>query len=294
MKKIVVCAILVLVLASCIGQKEWTVDEWREHLSFATPPLGQDPASMIAGFHNIGELPTGTHVVFDVTAEGVLQGMSVTVDMTMGYTAAGTDTVDGIECTVVDVDIEMHMNVMDEVLIMSVKGKEWVDRNGAPVKIDEEATMELGEFKIPFSIEVSRTGEELYHGHDCWILSGTQGLEIMGISAGGEITEYIDKESYTIVRSITTIGEEEADTGYIEPPIFVLGLTWELGGREAITTELGTFDCQIIYVKQNGELIGTIWATEDIKVPIKYVYSYETTDTDLEMTMTLVEYTAGA
>ena len=294
MKKIVVCAILVIVLASCIGQTEWTIDEWREHISFASPPLGQDPASMIAGFHNIEELPTGTHIVFDIQAEGVLQGTNVTVDMTMGFTVAGTDTVDGIECTVVDVDIEMNMNIMDESLIMRVKGKEWVDRNGAPVKVDEEATMEIGEFKIPFSINVGRTGEELYQGHDCWVLSGTQSLEIMGISAGGKITEYMDKESHAIVRSITTIGEEEADTGYIEPPIFVLGLTWELGGRETITTELGTYDCQIIYVKQNGELMGTIWATEDIRSPIKYVYSYETTDTDLEMTMTLVEYTAGA
>lgn len=293
MRKIIACAVLVIVLASCIGQKEWTVDEWREHLSFATPPLGLDASTMIPGFRNIEGLPKGTHIVYDVDAVGVLQGTDVTVDMTIGFTVAGTDIVDGINCTALDVDIEMDMNFMGESLIMSIKGKEWIDENGAPVKVEEETVMEFGEFKIPVSIKVNQAGEEIYNEHDCWVMSGTQSLEIMGITAGGEITEYVDKKSYSIVRAITKIGDEEADTGYIEPPISVLDQVWELGNRETVTTDSGTYDCQVIYLKQDGQTMGTIWASEDVRAPIQYVYSYETTDTTLEMTMTLVEYTAG-
>ena len=292
MKKIIVCVILIMVLASCIGQKEeWTVEDWKEHISFMRPPVGQDAASMVSGFRNVEDLPIGTHMVFDVETVGVYQGTDMTMDMTLGLTISGKDTVDGIDCTVVDLTIEMDMDTSAGSLGMTITGKEWLGSTGTPVKVEEEATMKIGEFDIPMSIEMERTGEELYHGHDCWVLTGTQTVEIMGITtAGGEILEYMDKESSAIVRAVTTIGEEEVDTGYVEPPIPVEDLKWELGNRETVTTDLGTYDCQVIYLKENGETIGTIWANEEIRAPIKYVFSYKTADINLEMTVILVEY----
>lgn len=68
-------------------------------------------------------------------------------------------------------------------------------------------------------------------------------------------------------------GSYEPDAKYIEGTY--AGRKWELGSRERITTELGTFDCQVIYLKDNGRTTGTIWANEKIRTPIKYIVYYE-------------------
>jgi len=296
MKRIIIFAILMVVLTSCIGQQEesaWSVQDWKEHLSLVTPPLGQDATSMISGFQTPENLPIGTRTVSAVTLEGTFRGVYTTTDMTMDIHIAGTEVINGQDCTVVDVVIEMEMEMesQDQSMSMDIKGTEWLDKDGAPVKVKEDVIMGIGEFDIPMSIEMERTGEELYHGHECWVFSGTQTMEIMGLAeTEGSIEEYMDKKTFSVVRTLTEIEGEKVDTGYIEPPIQVEDLVWELGNRETITTELGTYDCQVIYLKENGEIVGTIWAHEDVKAPIKYVFSYETADMNLEMTMILVEY----
>jgi hypothetical protein len=69
--------------------------------------------------------------------------------------------------------------------------------------------------------------------------------------------------------------------------------TWELGPEETITTPLGTYKCQVIYVMEEGKRVGTIWATRDMRAPVKYVYTFENEDSKLEMTMVLIEYSSG-
>ncbi len=294
MKRIITFAILMVVLASCIGQQEesgWSVQDWKEHLFLVTPPLGQDVTSMISGFRDPENLPIGTRTVFAVTHEGTFGGAYITTDMTMDIHIVGTEVINGQDCTVVDVVIEMEMESQDQSMSMDIKGTEWLDKEGAPLRVKEDVIMGIGEFDIPMSIEMERTGEELYHGHECWVFSGTQTMEIMGlVETEGTIEEYMDKETFSVVRTLTEIEGEKVDTGYIEPPIPVEDLVWELGNRETITTELGTYECQVIYLKENGEIVGTIWAHEDVKAPIKYVFSYETANMNLEMTMILVEY----
>jgi len=93
----------------------------------------------------------------------------------------------------------------------------------------------------------------------------------------GSVTEYMDKESSQVIRVITEIATETDDT--------------QLGGRETVKTPPGTYDCQVIYLKENNEVVGTIWVNEEIRVPVKYVATYKTEYMDMEVTMTLVEYT---
>jgi hypothetical protein len=296
MRRITICALVIVVLTSlCIGQREeFTLQEWKDHISFASPPSGQDPTSMISGVRNVDELPVGTHMVFEIESEGTSQGVNIGTNMTLGMTVSGREVVEGIHCTVLDIAMEMEMETQGVSMVLAVEGKEWVDETGTPVKVEEEVAMKFGEYEIPMQLNINRTGEELIYGHDCWVFTGTQTMEVMGIQGEeSKVIEYMDKESKAIIQAITTIGEEEVDTGYIEPPIPVEDLQWELGGRESVTTPMGTYDCQIIYLKENEEVVGTIWATEDIRAPIKYVFSYETADMDLEMTMTLIEYTLG-
>ena len=118
-------------------------------------------------------------------------------------------------------------------------------------------------------------------------------MEMMGMDLGEtKMTTYMDKESYATVRTIVEEEEMEMDSGFNEAATFVAELDWVLGGRETITTELGTYDCQVIYLQENGETVGTIWANEDIKAPLKYVITLETENlgmvVTMEMTMILV------
>jgi hypothetical protein len=300
-KKILFILFIVALASLCIGQEETDekeqapegVEKWKEQLSFMSPPSGQDATSMIPAFVNAEELPLGTHIVYQIVSEGVSQGVDISSDMTMDFTLSGREPVKGIDCTVIDVVITADMESQGQAITMTIEGKEWIDADGVPVKVEEDITMSMGEFSIPLSLVLERTGEEQYHGHDCWVFSGTQTTSMMGMSTEGTVTEYMDKESYAVVRVITGIGGEEVDTGYMEPPVAMKDLEWVLGDTETITTAMGTYNCQIIYLKELGETVGTIWATEDVSAPIKYEYSYETEDSSMTMTMTLIEYTLG-
>lgn len=311
MKNILYVVLIVALLCSCIGQKKvaeepeltgetgatetqgWTVDQWKEHLSFATFPLGQDPTSMIAGFRNVGDLPTGTRVAYNVKSDGIFQGQETTSDATMDLIVSGTEVVDGITCTVTDVATHMNVESEGSTMVITIEGKEWLDEEGVPVKVEEAGSMEFGEYSIPLSIALKRTGEEIYHGRDCWVFTGTQTMEILGMKTEGNITEYMDKETYAVVRTVSTIGDQNIDTGYMEPPKPPETQEWELDGRESVTTPAGTYDCQVIYLKENGKQVGTIWANEDVSVPIKYTFTYEAENTSMEVTAILIAYTLG-
>jgi len=154
MKRIIIFAILMVVLTSCIGQQEesaWSVQDWKEHLSLVTPPLGQDATSMISGFRTPENLPIGTRTVSAVTLEGTFRGAYITTDMTMDIYIVGTEVINGQDCTVVDVAIEMEMEMesQDQSMSMDIKGTEWLDKDGAPVKVKEDVIMGIGEFDIP-------------------------------------------------------------------------------------------------------------------------------------------------
>ncbi len=293
--KTVTCVLFIVVLFStCIYQKEMTVQDWREHLLFMNPSLGQDPTSMVSGFHNLEGLPQGTRIVFSVESKGVFQGTQVISTSTMSITILGSEIVSGVDCTVMDILTDIDTVTEGEPMTITVKGKEWVDRAGTPVKVEEEVVMKFNEYEVPMSLKVTRTGEETYEGHDCWILTGTQTIVVMGQSLGeSEVTEYVDKETSVVVRSVTTVGEEVVDTGYIRPPIPVQNLQWELGGKEEVTTESGNYECQVIYLKENDNIVGTVWASEEVRAPVKYTYSYKAENTNMNITMTLLEYTWG-
>lgn len=301
MKHVIPFVLLVVVLASCIGQQEqpreeqegWTVQDWKDHLTFINPPSGQDATSMIPVFRHAEELPVGTHIVFQIESTGSIRGTPTSMDTTLDLTTAGRETVNGIDCTVMEIAIEMELKSSDESLPVSIHGKEWVDSNGTPVKVEEEVTMTIGGFEIPMSLAVERSGEEVYQGHECWVFSGPLTVDIAGITTEGSVTEYMDKESSQVIRVITEIATETDDTGYMEPPPSIEELEWELGGRETVTTAAGTYDCQVIYLKENGEVVGTMWVTEEVRVPVKYVATYKTGYMEMDVTMTLVEYTEG-
>lgn len=296
MRKILVAAILIMALsASCIGQKtEFTVEDWKEHLSFVKPSVGQSSGSMVSGFNNLEDLPTGTHMVFKIIFVGTSEGMDIPLDITVGFTIAGKEVVDGIDTVRADITQNMEMDAFGETMTMTFEGQEWMDLDGAPVKMEGTASTEMAGMEILLSFTFKRIGEEQYHGHDCWILEMVETMEMAGMPETEiKMTMYVDKESYSVVRMLTKMGEEEVDTGYIEPVISLGDIVWELGDRETITTEFGTYDCQVIHLKENGETIGTIWANEDIRAPIKYVISYKSEDTEFGITMILLEYELG-
>lgn len=301
MKNIALVVLAIVMASMCIGQQPqeekeprgWTVQQWRDHLTFMSPPLGQDATSMVPAFRNSEALPIGTHIVYQVQSVGTFRGAPTSMDMTMDVTISGKEVINGIDCTVMDIVMDILMGSRDESFTMVISGKEWVDQYGTPVRVEEETTMKFSEYDVPISMTVERTGEELYYGHDCWVFSGTQTTNVMGKMTEGVVLEYVDKKSAQVVRAVITVGEEEADTGYIEPPLSIEELEWKLGERETATTEMGEYDCQIIYLKEDDEVVGTLWVNEDIRAPLKYVFSYRTADMDLVLTMTLIEYTLG-
>ena len=295
MKKIIVCVILITVLASCIGQKEeWTVEDWKEHLYFTNPSVDQNAPTMVTGLSNVEDMAVGTHMAFKIEFEGTVEDMEVPYEMTMEFTISGKETVDGVDTVVLDVTVDMDMELLGESMNITFDGKEWVDAEGAPVKFEGTATGEVMGMEVPMLFAMERTGEEPYHGHDCWIYETTQSVEMMGVPGMEmKVVQYMDKETFAIVRMITEMMEEETDSGYIEPILSLGDIEWELGHRETITTDLGTYDCQVIYLKENGITIGTIWANEEVRAPIKYEISYEEGDTKFAMTMTLIKYSLG-
>ena len=296
MKRIMMLAILIMLLASCIGQeeKEWTVEDWKEHLYFSNPGVDQNTPGMVTGFSNIGDIPAGTYMAFKIDSTGTTEGIDMPLSMTMELTVIGRETVEGVETVAMDIAMDMDIEMMGDSITMIFEGKEWVELDGSPIKMEGTATGTIQGMEIPMGFSMKRTGEEFYEGHDCWIFEMTQSIETPGMPAADmKAKMYMDKQTNVMVRMVTDAMGQEMDTGYIEPTVPTGEIQWELGGRESITTELGTYDCQIIYVKQNGVTVGTIWANEDIRAPIKYIYSYEEGDTKMEITMILTGYSLG-
>ena len=303
MKRAIVLALVVTALiSSCIGQEEsadeWTVEEWKDYLFFPNPSADQSIANMAAGLTNIEELPPGTHIVFEGGAHGTLAGSQgappVSYNMTMEIDILDKEVVAGKECSVAEITMEMRTNIEGQLVSINVSGKQWTDTQGAPVKVDAEVRMELFEgLETVSRANLELVGEEQYNGYDCWVFSGTQSTELMGMSQESEMKQYMDKKSKAVVGTTIDGEEQEMAREYVEASTYVSELEWELGGREKITTELGTYDCQVINLKKDGKKVGTMWAHEEFKTPLKYVITYETEDMKLEMTLTLVEYTLG-
>ena len=308
MKNFTILAILAIALiSSCIGQEEvgeetgekateevgeekgWTIENWKEHLFFLDI-REQSAAGMVTGLRNFEALPMGTHMKYKVEFGDGTEETGMPYEIVIGLTVSGKEPIDGIECTVIDFTQDMEMETFGISMTMTFEGTEWVDETGAPVKMEGTAITKSEDVEMPTEFTVERIGEELYEGHDCWLYEMTQSTEMMGQSMEVKFVQYVDKSSFAVVRALSEMMGTEQDSGYLEPEVSAGEFEWELGNRETITTELGTFDCQVIYLKVNGEVLGTIWANEEFKVPIKYVYSYKTEDTEFEMTMTLLEY----
>lgn len=319
MKKLNGLGILVILfvalLSSCIGQEEsekiegtieetgetgaveetgteeigWTVDEWREHLFFLDM-REQSALGMVSGLRNLDALPMGTHMKYRVEFGGELSQTGAPADIIIGLTKSGTESIDGIECTVIDFTQEMKMEAFGMTMNTLAEGTEWVDETGAPVKMEATATGESEEIEMLTEFTGIRTGEESYEGHECWVYEMTQTSEVAGETAEMKIKQYVDKNSYAVVRVFYEVMGIEQDSGYLKPGVSTGEFEWELGNRETIITEMGTFDCQIIYLKTDGKIIGTIWANEEYKAPIKYYYSYKAEGSQFDMTLTLLEY----
>jgi hypothetical protein len=291
----VIVVIAILVLSSCIGQeKEWTVDDWKDHLMFVNPG-GTEGG--IPGFvptsGTVTTLPVGTHMVFDVTSEGGVGTIEMPMSYVLGLTYLGTESIDGEECAALQITMNMEMEVFGGSMTMVSEGKEWMREDGAPMKMDFEATGSMEGIELPITITGVLTDETEYQGHDCWVFTMTEKTEMMGASTEIEMITYTDKASRTPIRVIMKMGETEQDSGYIEPVVPTGPSTWELGPEETITTPLGTYECQVIYIMQEGKKVGTIWATQDIRAPLKYVYTLENDDSKLEVTTVLIEYSSG-
>ncbi|MGD2250600.1 MAG: hypothetical protein PVF58_19570 [Candidatus Methanofastidiosia archaeon] len=295
MKYSVLTLVLFIILTGCITQSApSTIDEWKEHISILNPPLGQDPTSMVSGGHNIDTLPVGTRITLDVDSKRVYNDIDTATTMVITAVVTGKEYIQNKECTIFDITIDMHVTIVNESMDITITSTEWVDSTGAPVKVDEVITMKFNGMEVPMKISVTRKAEGTFYGHECWVYTGVQ---TMGIEEEepeeSSIIEYMEKKSCAVIQTITSIGDEPVNTGYMEPPVGISDCEWELGKKERITTDAGRYTCQVIHLKHNGSVVATIWAHETVKVPIKYVYHYQTKDSDIQYTMTLLEYSPG-
>lgn len=293
-KAIVLVVILTALVSLCIGQeegpKEWTVDQWKDHLFLANPSIDQTTSNMFSGLRNIEELSPGTRIVYKGTATGYFQGQDVPYDMTMGVTVLDKETVSGKECIVAEITMDINMEMEGQLTSMIFTAKEWIDTDGTLVKMDGEMKVSLAGTETAMQLTTELAGEEQYKGYNCWVYATTQSMEMMGTSIDMEMTQYMDKESYAVVGAIINGNEVEMDQEALEAATYMYEAEWELGGRETITTDMGTYDCQVIYLKREGKIIGTIWANEEFRAPLKYMVSYEIEDMKMDMTLILIEY----
>ncbi len=294
MRHIILLLVVVALQCSCIGQeKEWTAEDWKEHL-FYMDLREQSTPGVVSGFHNTGALPVGRHVAYEIEFEGDGKETEMPQHMVMSVTVSGEEVKSGVTYKVVDITMDMEMQVSGQAMTMVFEAKEWVDEKGVPLKMVGKATGKIQGMEMPISLTAERTGEEVYEGHDCWVFTMTETVDMPGFLPSTEmkVIQYMDKKTYAVVRMITQAMGTETDTGYIKPALSE-EVVWELGGKETITTKMGTYECQIIYLKENGETVGTIWATKDIETPLKQVYSWEQEGSEYTVVMTLLEYTSG-
>ncbi|MBU7016223.1 MAG: hypothetical protein HXS44_01845 [Theionarchaea archaeon] len=300
MNKGIVCMTLLIVgiTTQCIEQEPvQTTKDWKGSLYFVNPPM--DPRiilDLVTGFGNMP--PAGTLLDYRVELIKTKEGTVNSYDMTMQVSILEKEIIDGKECTALHIFTRIKMKFQEFLIIATSTQKEWIDSNGALVKLDVEDTsteyigneeIVLGGMEIPIKTTGALIGEEYYNGHECWIFLVTYVSETGEIASKTEVTVYLDKETRLMVRKITTTGEKEEDSGYIEPVISP-GSVWVLGPREKLDTSMGEYDCQVIYIKKSGEIVGKIWVSEEMKTPLKYVYFYETEELSSTVTMTLIWY----
>ncbi|MBU7015804.1 MAG: hypothetical protein HXS43_13340 [Theionarchaea archaeon] len=281
--------LLLFLTTACIGQKDLTVDEWKQQVVLVTPPLGQDPMSMITGIDNVGILPVGTHFEVNVDYSGTAQGVSVDAHMTISITVMRREVSRSELLTVLDVGIDAHFESQNEAVDVVIEGTEWLDEDGVPVRIEEEVAMNVGGFDVPMVFILNRTGEDMCGDRECWVFMGTQTINLPGLGES-RVVGYVDKGNGVVVRAMTSIGGEEVDTGFMEPPVAIGGLTWELGSQESVKTDMGNIKCQAIYLSDDSEKVGTVWVNKDMAIPLQIVRSYKSSYLDLSVTMTLVTY----
>lgn len=281
--------VVLLLSTACISQKELTVEEWKQQLVFVTPPLGQDPTSMIAGISNVGILPVGAHFEVEAEYSGAVQGVSVDAHVAIGITVLERQVSRSELLTVLGVTIDSHYESQNEAVDVTVEGTEWLDGEGVPVRIEEEVTINVGGFDVPMGFMLNRTGENMCGDRECWVFMGTQTINLSGLGES-RILGYLDKESGIVVRAMTSIGGEEVDTGFMEPPVTVDTFTWELGSQESVSTDRGRIKCQVIHLMDNSQKVGTLWVNKDIPIPVQIVRSYMSSYMDLNVTVTLVSY----
>ncbi len=297
-KNVCMALLIVAVIFFFNGQERGlTGHDWKDSLYFVNPPIGPNAApSLITGFGNLEILPQGALLDFKIELEETVEGTVRSFDMTIQITILGKEIVDGKECTVLYITTRRNIQVHESSFIMTSKQREWIDANGTPVKLDLEDTdtvfsgkgenVVLAGLKVPVKTTGILIGEEHYQGHECWAFSITTVAGIGGLASKTETIVHLDKETLLMVHKVTESKKEKEDSGYIEPVISEES-TWEMGPRECIDTSTRVYDCQVIYLKKAGELVGIIWVTEDIKTPLKYVYFFETEDSHTTVTMTL-------
>jgi len=276
--------LLIIIATGCIVQ--WTAEDWQSYLTFVNPRMDRCAATFMIPLSNSGNLKIGTAAAFEITFEGSRHTLSLPSFMKIRFVITGKDTVKGIPCTVVDVTSEMDF----ESVIVTFSGKEWVDSTGAVVKMVGTATGLYEGYEMPMNYIIERTGEEEYNGHECWIFSVIENMEVGTNTQEIRTIQYMEKETYTLVRMITDILGREVDSGYIEPLIPLKELQWELGATEELHTEMGDYRCQIIYLKEENEPYGTLWVSKQVRAPLKYVISLKEEDVELKMTIVLIEY----
>ncbi|MBU7017272.1 MAG: hypothetical protein HXS44_07160 [Theionarchaea archaeon] len=294
-KAIVLVVILTALVSLCISQEEgteeWAVDQWKDYLLLANPSIDQTSSNIFSGFRNIEDLSPGTHIVFKGSARGFFQGLEVPYDMTMNLTVLDNEVISGKECVAVEITMDSNIEMQGQSSSMIFTGKEWIDADGTLVKMDGEMKTSSGGTEASIGLTTELVGEKQYKGYDCWVYSSTQSMEMMGTTLDMEMTQYMDKESQAVVGALVQGNEVEMNQEALEAATYMYEAEWELGGRETITTDMGTYDCQVIYLKRDGKVFGTIWANEEFRAPLKYVVSYDVGDLKSEMTLTLIEYT---
>lgn len=232
-------------------------------------------------------------MVFDISSKGEARGLELPMNQVLGLTYLGIEPLNGKECAALQVSMNMELEMLGESMILTGEGKQWIDEDGAPVKMEMRGSGNVSGMEIPIAINGVLTEETVYQGHDCWVFNITQEAEMMGISNRTEMTMYLDKESRAPVRMKMKMGDLEQDSGYIQPFFSIGPSTWELGPKETITTPLGTYECQVIHIMEEGKTVGTIWATKDMRTPLKYVYVSGDEESSLETTLVLTEYSSG-
>lgn len=289
MKKatILVMILTVLIISSMNYERRWTVEKWYDHLFLFNPRMDQTMSNVITGFENIEELPPGTHILFKGAAEAYSQEDTILFDMYMDV-AVQNGEVHGKEVTVVEITLEMeHPSIS-----LGVKNIEWLDRTGTPLRIEGEITTALVEGTTSLTrYTLELVGEETFEGLNCWVYTGTERIDVTGmdVNTETEVIQYVDKDSTAVVRVITNNGQEDKT---VDTPS-MSKLEWELGGKETITSDMGSYDCQVIYLKEKDAIVGIMWVNKAFRTPLKYTIFYVTEDTTLKMNMTLVTYVWG-